>query len=152
MRATARAAAVSRSGRSCCFKPTLSRYAKQTDKCCLPERRRTYSSSRRLQFDKVQESFFSLEQQTSTFQAHLQGLGSWTRGGSEASVAQSNNVAAPSVFKQASNVSAEHHVPSTSQPTSSTGPDSRTPLSLRERSALHFSSTLGRLRQSVRRK
>lgn len=143
---------MSRSGRSCCSKPTLSRYASQADKCCLPERGRTHGSSRRLQFDKVQESFFSLEQQTSTFQAHLLGLGNGTLGESEASGAQSNNDASPSVFKQASQVSVEHRgVPSTSQSTL-TGPDSRTPLSLRERSALHFSSTLGRLRRSVRRK
>lgn len=104
------------------------------------------------QFDKVQESFFSLEQQTSTFQAHLQGLGKGTLGGFQGPVAQTSNVPAPSVIKQASDASAEHSVPPTSQSTSSTGPDSRAALSLRERSALHFSSTLGRLRRSGRRK
>lgn len=37
---------MSRSGRSCCFRPTLSRYAKQTDKCFLQDREpgRTHSS------------------------------------------------------------------------------------------------------------
>ncbi|XP_075892799.1 uncharacterized protein LOC142895546 [Nelusetta ayraudi] len=106
------------------------------------------------QFDKVQESFFSLEQQTSTFQAHLEGLGKGTRGGLEGPVAQSKAVQPPSVLKQASNVSAEHRIPSTSESTSASSahPDSRTSLSLRERSALHFSSALGRLRRSGRRK
>lgn len=90
------------------------------------------------QFDKVQGSFFSLEQQTSTFQAHLEGLGEGTRGGFEGPVAPAEG----------------HRIPSTSESTSasSAGPDARTPLSLRERSALHFSSTLGRLRRSGRRK
>lgn len=147
---------MTRSGQSCCFRPTLSRYAKQTDKCCLQDREpgRTHSSSPCSQFDKVQESFFSLEQQTSTFQAHLEGLGKGTQGGFEGPVAQSKAVQPPSALKQASNVSAEHCIPSTSESTSasSAGPDSRTPLSLRERSALHFSTALGRLRRSGRRK
>lgn len=156
MRAAAWAAAVSQSGQSCCFRPTLSRYAKQTDRCCLQDREPdwTHSSSLCLQFDKVQESFFSLEQQTSTFQAHLEGLGKGTQGGSEGPVAPSKTVQPPSGLKQApgnSSASVEHRNPSTSGMASASS-DSRTPLSLRERSALHFSSTLGRLRRSGKRK
>lgn len=105
------------------------------------------------QFDKVQESFFSLEQQASTFQAHLEGLGKGNPGGYEGPPAQAKAAQPCSAPKQTGDVSAEHCT-STSETTSasSADTDSKTPLSLRERSALHFSSALGRLRRSGRRK
>ncbi|XP_053730146.1 uncharacterized protein si:ch211-151h10.2 isoform X1 [Synchiropus splendidus] len=86
------------------------------------------------QFDKVQESFLSLEQQTATFQAHLVGLGR----------AHHDSLASSS--------------PSSSQdpphpPEPAHGPWETDGLrSLCERSALQFSSTIGRLRRSSRRK
>ncbi|XP_057684779.1 uncharacterized protein LOC130911086 isoform X1 [Corythoichthys intestinalis] len=87
------------------------------------------------QFDKVQESFLSLEQQTATFQAHLKGLatGKETRG---ASSPDFNG-------KVATEISAEH-------PDSDDDSDAR--KSLCERSAQHLSSTIGRLRKSGKKK
>ncbi|XP_057684781.1 uncharacterized protein LOC130911086 isoform X3 [Corythoichthys intestinalis] len=87
------------------------------------------------EFDKVQESFLSLEQQTATFQAHLKGLatGKETRG---ASSPDFNG-------KVATEISAEH-------PDSDDDSDAR--KSLCERSAQHLSSTIGRLRKSGKKK
>ncbi|XP_057695944.1 uncharacterized protein LOC130918077 isoform X2 [Corythoichthys intestinalis] len=92
-------------------------------------------STQLLQFDKVQESFLSLEQQTATFQAHLKGLatGKETRG---ASSPDFNG-------KVAAEISAEH-------PDSDDDSDAR--KSLCERSAQHLSSTIGRLRKSGKKK
>ncbi|XP_057684780.1 uncharacterized protein LOC130911086 isoform X2 [Corythoichthys intestinalis] len=92
-------------------------------------------STQLLQFDKVQESFLSLEQQTATFQAHLKGLatGKETRG---ASSPDFNG-------KVATEISAEH-------PDSDDDSDAR--KSLCERSAQHLSSTIGRLRKSGKKK
>ncbi|KAM3615511.1 uncharacterized protein V6R79_003313 [Siganus canaliculatus] len=95
------------------------------------------------QFDKVQESFLSLEQQTTTFQAHLEGLGNQnqssphlhnTRTSDDVSLEVSSSNSASSV-----DVREESEKDKAFQ-------------SLCERSALHFSSTFGRMRKSGRRK
>ncbi|XP_026170253.1 uncharacterized protein LOC113134893 [Mastacembelus armatus] len=108
------------------------------------------------QFDKVQESFLSLEQQTCTFQAHLEGLGKGTHEGHGRALTHANGAHFHPVFPQFSpqlhdlrgDVSLEHHN-TTSAPSVNT--DTET-LSLCERSALHFTSTIGRLRKSGRKK
>lgn len=106
-----------------------------------------------LQFDKLQESFLSLEQQTSTFQAHLEGLGRGNQGGYAGPLTHAKAARSCSVSPQTSDVSLErHNSTSASTSTSSADADTDTPLSLCERSALQFSSTLGRLRRSGRRK
>ncbi|XP_061683247.1 uncharacterized protein si:ch211-151h10.2 isoform X2 [Syngnathoides biaculeatus] len=86
------------------------------------------------QFDKVQESFLSLEQQTATFQAHLEGL-SRGKDGEHASRASSPDLNT----RHSSEVSSE-------RPDSEGEADVR--LSLCERSAQQLSSTIGRLRKS----
>lgn len=95
-----------------------------------------------LQFDKLQERFLSLDQQTCTFQAHLEGLGS-----------QERHAGPPARTNEARSCSAST---SPSTRASSADPDTDTeaeaPLSLCERSALQFSSTVGRLRLSGRKK
>ncbi|XP_077421126.1 uncharacterized protein LOC144051685 [Vanacampus margaritifer] len=90
------------------------------------------------QFDKVQESFLSLEQQTATFQAHLEGLvrGKEGEGASGASSPDLNG-------GFSSEVSSEH--------LESDG-ESDLRRSLCERSAQQLSSTIGRLRISGRKK
>ncbi|XP_072247776.1 uncharacterized protein [Leuresthes tenuis] len=96
------------------------------------------------QFDKVQENFSSLEQQTSTFQAHLEGLGKGNQDRHVGSLAGSNvghsNSASPHTSLHVSDASLE----------SSTSDGA--PLTLCERSALQFSSTFGRLRISGKKK
>uniref|UniRef100_UPI0037E7DACA uncharacterized protein isoform X1 n=1 Tax=Semicossyphus pulcher TaxID=241346 RepID=UPI0037E7DACA len=120
------------------------------------------------QFDKVQENFFSMEQQTSTFQAHLEGLGKDSQEGDAGLLAcvNGNRSHSGSVSSQTSQhlnngrtsvVSPEHHsstAASTSVPSTDIKTDKETnsPLSLCKRSALQFSSTLGRLRRSGRKK
>ncbi|XP_061537680.1 uncharacterized protein si:ch211-151h10.2 [Phycodurus eques] len=90
------------------------------------------------QFDKVQESFLSLEQQTTTFQAHLEGL---TRG---KEVEHASRASSPDLSgRRSSEVSSE-------RPDSDGESDGR--LSLCERSAQQLSSTIGRLRKSGRKK
>ncbi|XP_035479081.1 uncharacterized protein si:ch211-151h10.2 isoform X2 [Scophthalmus maximus] len=115
------------------------------------------------QFDKVQESFLSLEQQTSTFQAHLEGLGKGNEEGHAGPLAYANVANScpaspvPSLDGVSSHVPLEHcnsTCASASAPSVDTDTDADTdpPLSLCERSALQFSSTIGRLRKSGRRK
>ncbi|KAI3354041.1 hypothetical protein L3Q82_018603, partial [Scortum barcoo] len=53
------------------------------------------------QFDKVQESFFSMEQQTSTFQAHLEGLGKENQKGHTGPLAHANGARSCSASPQA---------------------------------------------------
>lgn len=116
------------------------------------------------QFDKVQESFLSLEQQTSTFQAHLKGLGKGNQEGHAWPLAHANGAHSRSVSPQTSlhldsrrTSDVEHHN-STSASTSVSSMDTDadteidSPLSLCERSALQFTSTIGRLRKSGRKK
>ncbi|XP_030007179.1 uncharacterized protein LOC115431070 [Sphaeramia orbicularis] len=105
------------------------------------------------QFDKVQESFLSLEQQTSTFQAHLDGLG---RGDENGHINKASPQASPQLSGHSSNASLEHRNSTSSASTSASiedlDPDVDPPLTLCQRSALQFSSTVGRLRKSGRRK
>ncbi|XP_018520947.1 uncharacterized protein si:ch211-151h10.2 isoform X2 [Lates calcarifer] len=116
------------------------------------------------QFDKVQENFFSVEQQTSAFQAHLEGLRKGNQVGQAGPLARANGASSCSASPRTSprlhngrttDVSLEHRN-STSVPTSASSMDADTktdtPLSLCERSALQFSATIGRLRKSGRRK
>ncbi|KAM8768156.1 uncharacterized protein AB9X84_020341 [Acanthopagrus schlegelii] len=116
------------------------------------------------QFDKVQESFLSVEQQTSTFQAHLQGLGKGDEEGHAGPLAQASGAGSRSVSPQTSShldsrrtsdasleISTSASV-SVSSADAGEEAETETPLSLCERSALSFSSTIGRLRKSGRKK
>lgn len=117
-----------------------------------------------LQFDKVQESFLPLEQQTSTFQAHLEGLEKGNQRGHAGPLAHANGAHSRSASPQTSlhldseRTSDVEHNNSTSASTSVSSMDADTdteidnPRSLCERSALQFTSTIGRLRKSARRK
>ncbi|XP_034460910.1 uncharacterized protein si:ch211-151h10.2 [Hippoglossus hippoglossus] len=109
------------------------------------------------QFDKVQEGFFSLEQQTSTFQAHLEGLGKGNQEGHARPLACANGAGSCPASPQAS-PRLGHASDSSLEPCSTSVSSMETdlgddfPLSLCERSALQFSSTIGRLRKSGKRK
>ncbi|KAA8594106.1 hypothetical protein FQN60_004940 [Etheostoma spectabile] len=111
-------------------------------------------------FDKVQESFLSVEQQTSTFRAHLEGLGKGAQEGRAGPLAHANGARSRSASPQTSlhlhgyvqhrdSTSASTSVSSTEADTDT---DKDRPLSLCERSALQFTSTIERLRKSGRRK
>ncbi|XP_041654442.1 uncharacterized protein si:ch211-151h10.2 [Cheilinus undulatus] len=110
------------------------------------------------QFDKVQENFLSMEQQTSTFQAHLEGLAKGNQNGHSPSLGvHSGSVSRhSSLHLQTNAVTPEHSSPSASTAVplnnENTDRDKNSPLSLCERSALQFSSTISRLRKSGRRK
>ncbi|KAM9359609.1 uncharacterized protein ABDE67_002752 [Symphorus nematophorus] len=117
------------------------------------------------QFDKVQESFLSVEQQTSTFQAHLEGLGKGERDGRPGPLARADVARPCSATPRSSPQLHNRHTASdaerrNSSPASTSvegtdvdaGTEKDARLSLCERSALHFSSTIGRLRKSGRRK
>ncbi|XP_063762490.1 uncharacterized protein si:ch211-151h10.2 isoform X2 [Eleginops maclovinus] len=112
------------------------------------------------QFDKVQEGFLSLEQQTSTFQAHLEGLGKESQEGPAGPLFHADGAHSRSVSPQTSPQlhSDTERKNSTSASTSVSSMDVNTdtemdgPLTLFERSALHFSSTVRRLRKSGKRK
>ncbi|CAL8363650.1 unnamed protein product [Merluccius merluccius] len=112
-----------------------------------------------LQLDNVQESFQSLDQQTRTFQAHLDGLdrgspdGQATRPPSCSSSSTSTSSSSSSACKAAPTV--PHHgqpAPDPSPAISSLDDSSEAQedgrWTLCERSASHFSSTFGRLRSS----
>ncbi|KAK9521206.1 hypothetical protein VZT92_021030 [Zoarces viviparus] len=118
------------------------------------------------QFDKVQESFFALEQQTSTFQAHLEGLGKANQERHRGPLDQANGAhscsASPqtSLYLQNGSTTHEKHRNSTSASTSvssmeidtDTDIDIDSLLSRCKRRALQFTSSIGRLRKSGRRK
>ncbi|XP_034557507.1 uncharacterized protein si:ch211-151h10.2 [Notolabrus celidotus] len=115
------------------------------------------------QFDKVQENFLSMEQQTSTFQAHLEGLKKESEEGhARADGSRSGSVSSQTSLQLHSEhfsaVSPENHSPPTASSSSSSVPstDKNTEtnrlLALCERSALQFSSTVGRLRRSLKKK
>ncbi|CAL1571015.1 unnamed protein product [Knipowitschia caucasica] len=93
------------------------------------------------QFDRLQENFLSVEQQTLTFQAHLEGLGRDSEG-SEASL----STASLPDCQQQSDTS------SLSVCSAEVDQEEDTGQSLCERSALPFTTTIGRLRMSRRRK
>ncbi|XP_022617231.1 uncharacterized protein LOC111233646 [Seriola dumerili] len=106
------------------------------------------------QFDKVQEGFLSLEQQTSTFQAHLEGLRKQNKEGhanGSNSCSASPQTSPHLRNRRTSDISLEH-CNSTSASSVEEDTETDTPLSLCERSALQFSSTIGRLSKSGRRK
>lgn len=112
----------------------------------------------------MQESFLSLEQQTSTFQAHLEGLGKENQEGLAGPLAQVNGADScpvspensPHLHSQRTSDLSLERRNSTSASTSSADADPETetdnPLTLCERSALQFSTTMGRLRKSGRKK
>nr|XP_057936653.1 uncharacterized protein si:ch211-151h10.2 [Doryrhamphus excisus] len=98
------------------------------------------------QFDKGQERFLSLEQQTSTFQAHLEGLVA-DRASSSPSLDLNSGLS--------SNVSSDHwESTTTADSDSEVDADSDTDAqpSLCERSAFKVTSTIGHLRKSSRKK
>ncbi|KAK2846665.1 hypothetical protein Q5P01_009664 [Channa striata] len=111
------------------------------------------------QFDKVQESFLSLEQQTCTFQAHLEGLGKGNQEGHAGALARAKGAQSSPVSPRTSShlhgstssLSPERR-DSTSAATSASSADADSDTesrpSLCERSALQVSSTFGRLRKS----
>ncbi|XP_022058472.1 uncharacterized protein si:ch211-151h10.2 isoform X2 [Acanthochromis polyacanthus] len=114
------------------------------------------------QFDKVQEGFISLEQQTSTFQAHLEGLGEGNQDGHAGPLAHANGAReSPQTSRHVQSGCTSEMLPqrsnSRSESSSVGSADAETnteadgPHSLCERSAL-FTSTIGRLRRSGRRK
>ncbi|XP_028320777.1 uncharacterized protein LOC114474572 [Gouania willdenowi] len=106
------------------------------------------------QFDKVEESFVAVEQQTSTFQAHLEGLreahskeDEEPLNKSEDSMSQTtqcdhNRATPPQSLQPSTSTSSK-----SSSSSVKTGKDTKqgASLSLRERTALHFSS-INRLR------
>lgn len=99
-----------------------------------------------LQFDKVQGSFLSLEQQISTFQAHLEGLGKAILDGSAGKFAHAKTTRVAS--SKTGEVPAEAQDPtSASASVPATEADADAP-----RSPLSFSSTIGRLHKSGRKK
>ncbi|XP_061733839.1 uncharacterized protein si:ch211-151h10.2 [Nerophis ophidion] len=95
------------------------------------------------EFDKVRENFLSLQQQTATFQAHLEGL---SARGVEHLAADRLSSSPPLDLNsgRSSEVSSDHW--------ESTTAESDTRQSLCERSVLQVTSTLGRLRKSSRKK
>lgn len=95
-----------------------------------------------LQFDKVQESFLSLEQQISTFQAHLEGLGKASRDGPTGNLAhaKTTHLTGDAPVEARNSTSASASVPAA-------GADADPP-----RSALPFPSTIRRLHKSQRKK
>ncbi|KAM4627633.1 uncharacterized protein ACJ7VT_002580 [Polymixia lowei] len=99
------------------------------------------------QFDKVQESFLSLEQQTSTFQAHLEGLGGGIQEGHAGPLSGAERAPCScSVSSQSLPCPCEGHT------TDVTPDEDAPPPTLCERSALQFSTAIGRLRRSGRQK
>ncbi|XP_037318647.2 uncharacterized protein si:ch211-151h10.2 [Pungitius pungitius] len=116
------------------------------------------------QFDQVQESFIGLEQQTTTFQAHLAGLAMRSQDGHTGPVNHADGARSRSVSPQTSlqlqngATNDEKHSNSSAASTSvssveiDTDTEIDSPLSLCARSALQFTSTIGRLRKSGIRK
>ncbi|XP_034078930.1 uncharacterized protein si:ch211-151h10.2 isoform X3 [Gymnodraco acuticeps] len=110
------------------------------------------------QFDKVQEGFLSLEQQTTTFQAHLEGLSKESQEGHAGALADGahSRSVSPQTSLQLHSDTERRNSTSASTSVSSMDVDTETemdgPLTLFERSALKFSSTIRRLRKSGKRK
>ncbi|XP_047450499.1 uncharacterized protein si:ch211-151h10.2 [Mugil cephalus] len=109
------------------------------------------------QFDKVQENFISLEQQTSTFQAHLEGLGKVNQKGHVGPLALANGAhSRPASPQTSTREGSLGHRNSTSSSASfsSVDADAETGarLSLFKKSALQLSSTIGCLRKSAGKK
>ncbi|KAF3847418.1 hypothetical protein F7725_020446 [Dissostichus mawsoni] len=110
------------------------------------------------QFDKVLEGFLSLEQQTSTFQAHLEGLSKESQEGHVGPLADGahSRSVSPQTSLQLHSDTERRNSTSASTSVSSMDVDTETemdgPLTLFERSALKFSSTIRRLCKSGKRK
>lgn len=114
------------------------------------------------QFDRVQECFNAVEQQTSTFQAHLEGLGKANQKARAGPPAHSKLTRSSSIPHQtppprqnglANDASLQRrNSTSSSRSVSSADAASDTPLSLYKRSAMQISSTLECLRRSGRKK
>ncbi|XP_032401888.1 uncharacterized protein LOC116708169 isoform X2 [Xiphophorus hellerii] len=99
------------------------------------------------QFDKVQENFSSLEQQTATFKTHLEGLGIDHQDEPVGPLAAANRTdAVPSLPNPL------HIVDLPLRTSTPIGTKKYSHLSLRERSALKFSSTMGCLPKPGRKK
>lgn len=101
------------------------------------------------QFDKVQESFLSLEQQITVFQAHLEGLGKTrsSRDGSAGKVAHAK--ASWSVNSPTSDGPLERQ---SSTSSSSSASASASEADAAPRSPLHLPITIGQLQKFGRRK
>lgn len=95
------------------------------------------------QFDKLQEGFQSLEQQTLTFQAHLEGLGK------DSEESETSSCTSHLQNEQLSDTSS---MSMSSADALDVDEDEDNRQSLCERSALPFTTTIGRLRMSRRRK
>ncbi|KAK5600114.1 hypothetical protein CRENBAI_009058 [Crenichthys baileyi] len=99
------------------------------------------------QFDKVQESLSSLEQQTATFKTHLQGLGKENQKGPVGALVYTNGAD--------SSLESLNSLELVDLPLRSSTPlvtKTRSPLSLRERSALKFPSAMGCLPKPGKKK
>ncbi|XP_056467621.1 uncharacterized protein si:ch211-151h10.2 isoform X2 [Gadus chalcogrammus] len=114
------------------------------------------------QFDKVQENFLSVDQQTSTFQAHLDGL---ERGAPDGQATGpptcSTSSSSSSSSSAAGRIGPRHAEPAPASDTVSSLDESNQAFpslgedvaqTLCERSALQFSSAFGRLRKSGKKK
>lgn len=99
-----------------------------------------------------------MEQQTSTFQAHLEGLGKEDQEGHAGPLAlaraNSRSESPQTSSGRTSDVERRNSTASTSVSSMDADSDEDTdgPRSLCERSALQFTSTIGRLRKSGRKK
>lgn len=99
------------------------------------------------QFDKVQESFLSLEQQISAFQAHLEGLGKASRDGPAGKGAHAK--ASWSVDSTRSGAPLERR---SSTSSSSSASASASEADAAPRSPRHLSSTIAQLQKLGRKK
>ncbi|CAL8334170.1 unnamed protein product [Boreogadus saida] len=113
------------------------------------------------QFDKVQENFLSVDQQTSTFQAHLDGLERGAPEGQSTGLPTCSSSSSSS-SRAAARIGPRHAEPAPASDTVASSLDeSNQPFpsldediaqTLCERSALQFSSAFGRLRKSGKKK
>ena len=113
-----------------------------------------------LQFDKVQESFLSLDQQTSTFQAHLDGLERGAPDGQDTGPPSCSSSSSSS-SSDAGRIGPRHGEPAPASNTVSSLDESNQVFpslpedvaqTLCERSALQFSSAFGHFRKSGKKK
>ncbi|CAL8348703.1 unnamed protein product [Arctogadus glacialis] len=113
------------------------------------------------QFDKVQENFLSVDQQTSTFQAHLDGLERGAPDGQATGPPTCSSSSSSSSSSAAGRIGPRHAEPAPASDTVSSLDESNPAFpsldediaqTLCERSALQFSSAFGRLRKSGKKK
>lgn len=130
--------------------PGQHRAGERTVERAAKRRRRKLKKKQTLlswQFDKVQESFLSLEQQITAFQAHLEGLGKASRDGSAGKAAHAK--ASWSVNSTTSDAPLERQ---SSTSSSSSASASASEADAAPRSPLHLSSTIGQLHKFGRKK